>query len=101
MFRAAWEQLKCLLQRLMDSNDSSADSVVVCGIFATGSLALIQLVVIAINSIVTDPIPFDAMSYGMGAGAIVGAIAGGVGIKALAKRASGVRGQPPKDEEIQ
>lgn len=78
-FREAWDALKCLLTRMMDSTDAQADSVVICGIGAVASLAFLQLISIIFN------LAFDAQSYGIGAAAIVGAIGGGVGFKTLAK----------------
>ena len=79
MLAKAWEALKCLLTRMMDSTDATADSVVVCGVGATASLAFLQLVAMVFG------LDFNAMNYGVGAGAIVGAIGGGVGFKTLAK----------------
>ena len=43
MLAKAWEALKCLLTRMMDSTDATADSVVVCGVGALGLLLLLLL----------------------------------------------------------
>ena len=94
MFREGWAQLKCLLQRLMDGNDSSADSIVVAGLFAMVGLCALQWWAITIRG---DT--FNAMNFGIGAGTILGGMGGGVGARALMK---GKVGKPtvPKEDDV-
>lgn len=77
MFREAWTQLRCLLTRLLDSRDPSADSLVVGLLVIVGPMPLGLLICVLFGT------TFDWQGYGIGGGAILAGAGGGVGARAL------------------
>jgi len=71
--REAWGELKCLITRLMDAKDQSADSIVVGGLGALlgYTLALIPAALMA-------PEVFNPFLAGSGYAAILAGMGGGV-----------------------
>lgn len=89
----AWAQLKCLLQRLLDSRDPSADSVALCGLVLAGSMAF-AIVIVAIGTAFGVEAKFDFQGLGIGAGALLGGFASGQGARSLMSR----KGQSTAEE---
>lgn len=89
MLRKAFEALKCLLTRMMDGNDASADSIVICGTLMTVGLFSCAILAVILGRV------FDFQGYGIGAGAILAGMGAGTGGRTWLKGQVGAN-PPPK-----